>query len=71
MNTFTITHDRLREGEFPIQQLQEDGIHVIVKKLPKFKEEVTIILPDNEEDLLGLAYAVGTLVQSYVMTRHL
>lgn len=60
--TFTITHDRLRHGDFPVAELTKLGVGIITTK-KAFKEEVIVSMEiDNDEDEYSTIYELGALV---------
>jgi hypothetical protein len=73
MNTITITHNALRNGEFPKAKLEViDGVSVIItpmKTIP-FHQEVVIAFDENiikeGDDVLSVAFELGRLTQLYL-----
>lgn len=67
MKSFTIIHDRLRSGDFPIKELTNvDGIHVSAAKSGPFKQTITIGLEIvdhmTEQELMTTVFELGALV---------
>jgi hypothetical protein len=69
----TITWDRLREGEFPAEQLKNisSSIEITSKKLERFTEIITISdQMEQDEDELVVAYELGRLIHSISVSRY-
>lgn len=67
MKSFTIIHDKLRNGEFPFQELNKiDGIHINAAMSGPFKQEITIGLEIvdhmDEQELLSTVFELGSLI---------
>jgi hypothetical protein len=72
MKKITIEHDRLRNGNFPIDKINEiNGITVTKSKGEKpFIEiySITIDTTIHKENHLDIACELGMTIQSYIMT---
>ena len=72
LHEIKITHDR-RRGQFPIEALQAiTGVNVDkVNTISVFTEEyiIAIIVEEDEEDLLGIVFELGMLVQTALLCK--
>lgn len=72
LHEIKITHDR-RRGQFPIEALQGiTGVNVDkVDSHSVFTEEyiIAIIVEEDEEDLLGIVFELGMLVQTALLCK--
>lgn len=64
--TFTIEHDRLFYGPFPVHELNElDGLTVIAKPITTFKDLI-IITVLNDEDTPAAIFVIGMYTQNLI-----
>jgi uncharacterized protein YunC (DUF1805 family) len=72
MNTITIKHDRLRNGNFPVNELEDIiGITITKSKGVKTFEEIysiTINTSIHKEPVQDIACELGMMIQSHIMT---
>lgn len=68
----TITWDRLRQGEFPKEELEgcSPSMDIITEKLSPLKEKITLIdsIPDDEEEA-DIAFEIGSLIGTITTNR--
>ena len=71
---FTIKHNKLKYGSYPVEeinQIDNEVIHVSISKTIKFKEYVLVTFNLNEDDDLHEAiYEFGCLVGAIISNRH-
>lgn len=68
MRHFTITWNKLSNGEFPSEVLIENKLAVSVEPVSIFKDKVTISSTTDEELTPELAFHIGSMVTSTVFT---
>lgn len=70
---FSVTHDRLRDGEFPVKALELLDIKAVKLNSERFKEKWEITIPDDGsgDNPLEAAYHLGAFIHSEIMARKL
>lgn len=64
MKSFIIEWNSLRNGEFPITEVQNCGLNVHIEKKKIFQESITISSPTDELIDTDTVFVLGMLVQS-------
>ena len=67
MNTFTITWDRVRYGEFPLEDLKKYAIYAEIEKTAEvFIEKITVKFTiDDTVNPLYVAYQIGQYIANH------
>lgn len=64
MKSFTIDWNSLKNGEFPITEVQNCGLNVHIEKKKIFLQSITISSPSGEFIDTETVFVLGMLVQS-------
>jgi hypothetical protein len=68
-----IRWDRLRQGEFPLEEFKEtdENAQISIEKLTALTQKITIsTLIEEEENELEIAYEIGSYLNSIVSRRY-
>ena len=69
----TVNWDRLRQGEFPTEELQkcDDKMQITIEKISAFKQKVTLeTIISDEEETNDVSYEIGSLIGTIVSNRY-
>lgn len=69
MKKLTIEWDILRNGEFPIDDVQNCGLSVTVEKISIFKRRIEMLSTTKEDITPELAFEIGCMVTTLCLSR--